>query len=127
MKENEVGSGILKAAFKVHSTLGPGLLESTYEACLIFELNRSGIKTQSQVAVPLIYDQIKLEYGYRIDLLVDNLVIVEIKAVESLNEIHTAQVLTYLKLTGRRLGYLLNFNVPHLKDGIRRLIVSKIT
>ena len=120
-----MGSDILKAAFKVHSTLGPGLLESTYEACLVFELNRAGIKTQCQVAVPLIYDQVKLEYGYRIDLLVDNLVIVEIKAVESLNEIHTAQVLTYLKLTGRRLGYLLNFNVPHLKDGIRRLIISK--
>jgi len=114
---------ILKYSFKVHSELGPGLLESSYKECLWYELNKNGILTEKEKALPLIYQEVKLDIGYRIDLLVEGKVIVEIKAVETLVDIHTAQVLTYLKLSGCKIGLLLNFNTRQLKNGIKRLIL----
>ncbi len=114
---------IVDAAIKVHKTLGPGLLESVYEACLYHELVQRGLRVERQVAVPIVYDGITLREGLRIDLLVNNLVICELKAVESLQPVHQAQLLTQLRLSGKRLGLLLNFNVALMKDGIRRLVV----
>jgi GxxExxY protein len=114
---------VLDAAFAVHRTLGPGLLESTYEICLEHELCLRGHEVQRQVALPVVYDTIKLDAGYRIDLLIDGAVIVEVKSVETLAPVHEAQVLTYLKLSSRRLGYLINFNVALLKQGIKRMIL----
>ena len=122
MNENEIGTLILDAAFEVHKTLGPGLLESSYEHCLAFELINKGLSVDVQKALPLVYKETKLECGYRIDLFVENKIIVEVKAIEALNDIHLAQVLTYLKLTSCKLGYLLNFNVVQLKSGIRRVV-----
>lgn len=113
---------ILRCAFKVHSALGPGLLESSYKECLWYELMKSDLIVEKEKALPLIYEEIKLDIGYRIDLLVENKVIIEIKAVELLNDVHTAQVLTYLKLSGCKVGLLLNFNTSSLKNGIKRLI-----
>jgi len=112
---------VVDAAFKVHKTLGPGLLESVYERCLRHELGRRGIPHQSQLSLPVLYDGVLLEAGLRIDLLVDRKIVVELKAVEKIHPINTAQLLTYLKLTGLRLGLLLNFNVPLIRDGIRRI------
>jgi len=112
---------ILKCAFKVHSELGPGLLESAYEECLFYELKQSGMSVEKQKTLPLVYHEVKLDAGYRIDLLVENKVVVEIKAVEALNDVHTAQLLTYLKLSRCKIGLLLNFNVASLKNGIKRL------
>ncbi len=114
---------IVDAAIKVHKTLGPGLLESVYEACLYHELLQRGLRVERQVAVPIVYDGITLREGLRLDLLVNNLVICELKAVESLQPVHQAQLLTQLRLSGKRLGLLLNFNVALMKDGIRRLVV----
>lgn len=114
---------IVDAALKVHRTLGPGLLESVYEQCLLHELNKRGLKPKRQVSLPIVYDGVKLDAELRIDLLVSGSVIVETKSVETLLPIHQSQLLTYLKLSGRRLGLLINFNVPLLKDGIRRLAV----
>jgi len=111
------------AAFRVHSTLGPGLLESVYETCLVHELRKRNIPTETQVSIPVIYDGIKLEAGLRIDMLINKQVLVEIKAVEQMNPVFKAQVLTYLKLTGLRLGLLMNFNVPLIKNGIERIIL----
>ena len=119
---NQITERILKCAFKVHSELGPGLLESAYEECLFYELKQAGLKVEKQKALPLIYHEVKLDAGYRIDILVEGSVVVEIKAVENLNDVHTAQVLTYLKLSGCKIGLLLNFNVASLKTGIKRLI-----
>ncbi len=113
---------ILDCSFKVHSALGPGLLESSYEECLFYELKKSGLEVEKQKALPLVYEEVKLEIGYRIDLMVENKVVIEIKSVESLAEIHLAQILTYLKLSGCKLGLLVNFNVKHLKNGIKRVI-----
>ena len=107
---------------RVHSVLGPGLLESAYEACLQFELIKSGLKVEAQKPLPLVYESVKLECGYRVDLLIENKVIIEVKSVEALAEIHFAQVLTYLRLSDLRLALLLNFNVVHMKDGIRRIV-----
>ena len=101
--------------------MGPGLLESTYEVCLVHELSKAGLNVRSQVALPVVYDGIRLEAGYRIDLLVEDSVIVELKAVESIHPIHEAQVISYLKLSGKKLGLLINFNVNLLKNGIKRL------
>lgn len=115
---------VLDAAMKVHTALGPGLLESTYEACLAQELKNAGLSVQTQVPLPVVYDGLKLEIGYRIDLLVDDLVVVEVKSVEALAPIHHAQVLTYLRLSGRSLGLLINFNVVHLKGGIKRFVMG---
>jgi GxxExxY protein len=126
MIEDQITDKILNCAFKVHTKLGPGLLESSYKECLFYELNKSGLSVGKEIALPLIYDDVKLDCGYRIDLLVENKVIVEIKSVKEMNEIFTAQVLTYLKLSGCRVGLLLNFNVLHLVDGIRRLINNKL-
>lgn len=119
---NLITEQILKAAFKVHSELGPGLLESAYEECLYYELKQAGFIVDKQKALPLIYFEVKVDAGYRIDLLVENAVVVEVRAVEALNDVHTAQVLTYLKLSGCKIGLLLNFNVASLKNGIKRLI-----
>ena len=106
----------------MHTALGPGLLEKAYEKCLCYELLQSGLKVEKQKALPLVYREIKLDVGYRVDLFVENKIIVEIKSVESLADIHLAQILTYLKLSGCKLGLLANFNVRHLKDGIKRVI-----
>jgi GxxExxY protein len=119
----DVGRAVLNAAFRVHTNLGPGLLESVYETCTAFELTQSGLMAPTQVAIPIIYKDIKLDAGLRLDMLVENCVIVEFKAVESLHPIHTAQVITYLKVTGFRLGFLINFNVIRLKEGIKRIAV----
>ena len=122
MKTNEITGIIVDAAFKVHSALGPGLLESVYEACLARELVKRGLRVRAQVELPVLYDGEKIEIGYRLDLLVEEAVIVEVKAVDELAPIHKAQVLTYLKLTGLYAGILINFNVQHLRDGIKRIV-----
>ena len=119
---NEVSHDVITAAMNVHSALGPGLLESTYQACLLHELGKMGVHAEAQVGLPVIYDSVKLDVGYRIDLLVEGLVIVELKSVDALAPIHEAQLLSYLKLSGKSLGLLINFNVTHLKDGIKRLV-----
>jgi GxxExxY protein len=119
---NQLTENIIGSAIEVHRALGPGLLESAYEACLAFELTQRGLKIEQQKPLPLIYRKVKLDCGYRLDLLVENKVIVEIKAVESLAPIHQAQLLSYLKLSGCCVGLLINFNVKVLKNGIRRLV-----
>ena len=118
----KIGKQVLDAAFKVHTTLGPGLLESAYEACLVHELSIIGVKTQTQVPMPVMYGNEKLNVGYRIDIFVEDCIIVELKAVENILPLYKAQLLTYMKLSGVRLGYLLNFNVSKLKDGITRMV-----
>jgi GxxExxY protein len=122
MDENSVGERILGCALKVHRALGPGLLENAYEACLAYELMAAGLACQRQLTLPVQYESVRVDLGYRLDLLVENLVVVEIKAVERLAEIHRAQVISYLRLGGYRLGYVLNFNVTALKDGIWRVV-----
>ena len=122
MSENEIGEILLGCAIKVHTALGPGLLESTYEACLIHELAKAGLKADRQVALPVVYDGARLDAGYRIDVLVANLVVVELKVAERILPLHSAQLLSYLKLSGKRLGYLLNFNVVHMRQGIKRVL-----
>lgn len=117
-----IGAAVIDAALAVHKSLGPGLLESVYEACLIHELAQRQIVVQSQLALPVIYRDIRLEAGLRLDLLVENCVIVELKSIEALLPIHEAQLITYLKLTNHRLGLLINFNVPLLNNGIKRLV-----
>jgi GxxExxY protein len=118
-----VGKAVLNAAFKVHSALGPGLLESVYETCTAFELTQSGLRALTQVALPVIYQGIKMDAGLRPDMVVEESVIVEFKSVDIMHPILDAQLITYLKLTGIRLGFLINFNVIHLKDGIKRIVV----
>ncbi len=113
---------VVDAAYKVHSRLGPGLLESVYEACLAYELTERGFKIDRQLSLPVIYDKIRLDAGLRLDLLVNDCLVIELKAVETLLPVHSAQLLTYLKLSGYRLGFLINFNVPVIKDGIRRMV-----
>jgi GxxExxY protein len=120
---NQVAREIVDGAFQVHSQLGAGLLESVYEVCLVHELRKRGLRAESQVAMPVVYDGIRLEAGFRIDVLVEGCVIVELKAVEALLPVHKAQLLTYLKLSGQRLGLLINFNVPLIKHGIQRLVL----
>ncbi|UQB67632.1 GxxExxY protein [Epilithonimonas zeae] len=122
MNENEISKVIFDAGLKVHRQLGAGLLESAYEECLYFELQKSGLLIEKQKPMPLIYDEIKLDIGYRIDLLVERKVVVEIKSVETLNDIHIAQILTYLKLSNCKLGLLINFNSVLFKNGVKRLI-----
>jgi len=118
-----VAKAVVDAAFKVHSTLGPGLLETVYEACLVHELHRRGLRVETQAVLPIEYDGFKLDAALRLDLVVEDQLIVELKAVEALLPIHMAQMMTYLKLSGRRVGLLINFNVPRIKDGIRRIIL----
>ncbi|HEY2392872.1 MAG TPA: GxxExxY protein [Candidatus Angelobacter sp.] len=119
---NEVSHVVITAAMKVHSALGPGLLESAYEACLAHELRKAGLKVETQVGLPVFYDGIKLDLGYRIDMMVNDLVVIELKSVEEISRIHVAQVLSYMKLSKKQLGLIINFNVLHLKDGIKRLV-----
>jgi len=119
----ELTSSILKCAYKVHSALGPGLLESAYEECLHYELDKTGLVVIKQKPMPLVYEEKKLDLGYRIDLLVEGKVIIEIKSVDALNPVHLAQLMTYLRLSGCRIGFLINFNVRLLKEGIRRIIM----
>ena len=118
-----VGKAVLDAAFKVHTALGPGLLESVYETCTAFETKESGLRVVTQVALPVVYRDIKMDAGLRPDMVVEDCVIVEFKSVDTMHPIFDAQLITYLKLTGIRLGFLINFNVVHLKDGIKRIVV----
>ncbi len=122
MTENEISKMIFDCALKVHRSLGPGLLESAYEECLFYELKKTGMAVEKQKPLPLVYEEVKLEIGYRVDLIVENKVIIEIKSVESLNDVHLAQVLTYLKLSDCKLGMLINFNVSLVKNGIKRIV-----
>ena len=122
LTENEIARIVVDYAFKVHKALGPGLLECSYEECLSYELTRAGLSVEKQKPLPLVYEQVRLEVGYRIDILVSGKVVVEVKSVEALNDVHLAQLLTYLKLSGCRLGLLINFNVALIKDGIRRVV-----
>jgi GxxExxY protein len=120
MELNEITKTIIGCAIEVHRTLGPGLLESAYEECLIFELLKKGLNLQRQQPVPVVYKEIKLDYGYRIDILVESSVVIELKAVDAINPVHEAQLLTYLKFAHKPIGLLINFNVAALKDGVRR-------
>lgn len=122
MSEDEIAKIIVQAAYNVHVQLGPGLLESAYEACLVFELRDLGLKVSNQVNLPLKYRDIYLECAYKIDILVEDKVIIELKSVNELNNLHLAQTLTYLKLYNCKLGLLINFNVAKIKDGIKRVI-----
>ena len=121
MEINQLTELILRCAYSVHSTLAPGLLESAHEECLYYELQQAGLKVEKQKSLPLVYKDVKLDAGYRMDLLVENRVVVEIKSIEAFTDVHIAQVLTYLKLSGCKIGLLLNFNVTSLKNGIKRL------
>lgn len=122
MKENELSKMIIGCAIEVHKQLGPGLLESAYQECLYYELRQIGLKVQKEKPMPIVYKEVKLDHGYRIDLLVEEKVVIEIKTVDAFNEVHTAQVLTYLKLGNYKLGLLLNFQTTMLKNGIKRII-----
>ena len=124
MEIDQITGAIVNAAMKVHSALGPGLLESVYERCLMHELTKCGLKVQNQIWVPVVYDGIEIEGGYKIDLLVEESIIVELKVVEHILDIHKAQLLSYLRLSGRQVGLIINFNVVHLRDGIKRMVNS---
>ncbi len=122
MDINELTSIIIEKSIKVHKSLGPGLLESSYKECLFYELSKAGLFVEKEKPLPLIYEEVKLDCGYRVDLLIENKVVIEIKSVDLINEVYLAQVLTYLKLLNNKIGLLINFNVVLLKDGIKRLI-----
>ncbi|MCA0349390.1 MAG: GxxExxY protein [Flavobacterium sp.] len=122
MTENELSKIVFDCALKVHQSLGPGLLESAYEECLFYELKKTGLVVEKQKALPLVYEEVRLDVGYRIDIIVENKLILEIKSVEALNDVHFAQLLTYLKLTDCKLGLLINFNVTLIKNGIKRIV-----
>jgi GxxExxY protein len=121
MEDNKITEQVIGCAIKVHRVLGPGLLESAYRECLFFELKKAGLFVEKEKPLPLVYEEVKLDCGYRIDLLVENQIVIELKSVEVLNDIHTAQVLTYLKLSNCRIGLLINFNVIQLTSGLKRL------
>lgn len=122
MNENDISNRIIGMAIKVHQSLGPGLLESAYKECLFYRLRTEGYTVEKEKPMPLIYEEVKLDCGYRIDILVEDKVVIEVKSVEALNDVHLAQTLTYMKLGGFKLGLLINFNVSLLKDGIRRVV-----
>ena len=122
MNENELSNIVLGCAIEVHKQLGPGLLESAYQECLYYELKNKGLSVSKEKPMPILYKEVKLDHGYRIDLLVENKVVIEVKAVEMFTDVHTAQVLTYLRLGGYKLGLLLNFHVTTLRNGIKRVI-----
>ncbi|MEX2594870.1 MAG: GxxExxY protein [Anditalea sp.] len=122
MTENDISKIVFDCALKVHTNLGPGLLESAYEECLFYEIKKIGLHVEKQKPLPLIYEKVMLEIGYRIDIIVENKFIIEVKAVDALNDVHLAQILTYLKLTNCKLGMLINFNVTLIKNGIKRVI-----
>jgi GxxExxY protein len=119
---NQVSGAVVDAALKVHSQLGPGLLESAYKACLAHELRKRGFHVATEVGLPVVYEGEKLELGYRMDLLVDGLVVVEIKCIDGIHPVHEAQLLSYLRLSWKSVGLLINFHVAHLKDGIKRIV-----
>ncbi len=121
MTENDIGTAIIGAAMRIHSALGPGLLESAYEACLIYELEKLGLTARRQVLIPIRYEALTVDNGYRVDLLIDNQVVIELKAVEAILPVHRSQLLSYLRLGDFKLGYLLNFHVAHMRDGIVRM------
>lgn len=121
MNENELSNKIIGIAIEIHHSLGPGLLESAYKECLYYRLKKDGLFVEKEKPMPLVYEEVKLDCGYRIDILVEKKVVIEIKSVDSLNEVHFAQTLTYMKLGSFKLGLLINFNVSLLKDGIRRI------
>jgi len=122
MTENDLAKIAFDAGLKVHKTLGPGLLESAYEECLFYELSNAGIKVEKQKALPLVYEEVKLDVGYRVDLMLEWKFIIEVKSVEALNDLHLAQILTYLKLSNCKLGLLINFNSVLFKNGVKRVI-----
>ncbi len=122
MEINEVTGEIVDAAMRIHRSLGPGLLESAYEACLAYELRKRGLVVETQVPLPVVYEDVRLEVGYRMDLIVEHAVVVEIKSNESVLPIHKAQLISYLKLSGHKVGLLINFNVELLKDGVTRMV-----
>ncbi len=122
MSENEISKIIVDCAYRVHKSLGPGLLESTYEACMYYELDKNNLVVHRQKVLPVVYDNLKLEAGYRLDLLVENKVIIELKSVKKLDDVHTAQMITYLRLSDCKLGLLINFNVSLIKYGIKRIV-----
>jgi GxxExxY protein len=122
MRANEISGIIVDAAFKIHTGLGPGLLESVYEATMVYELKRRGLAVETQQGIPVVYEDVKLDLGFRADLIVERLVLVELKSIEQVAPVHRMQLLTYLRLTGLRLGLLLNFNVALIKDGITRVV-----
>jgi GxxExxY protein len=122
MLENEISKIVVNAAYEVHTTLGPGLLESAYEFCLFYELQQAGLSVEKQVALPLLYKNVSMDCGYMLDIWVEKKVILELKTVEKFSPLHTAQLLTYLKLTDNKLGLLINFNSPLIKDGIKRVV-----
>ena len=122
MTENELSKKIIGIAIEVHSALGPGLLESAYKECFYYKIGKSGLYVEKEKPMPLVFEEVKLDCGYRIDLLIEKKLVIEIKSVDVLNDVHLAQVLTYLKLGNCKLGLLMNFNVAKLKDGIRRVI-----
>jgi len=122
MTENEISNKVIGLAIEVHRVLGPGLLESAYKECLFYKIIKSGIFAEKEKPIPLIFEEVKLECGYRIDILVEHLLVIEIKSAEALNDVHLAQTLTYMKLGNYRLGLLINFNVVLLKDGIKRVV-----
>ncbi|MFN3773819.1 GxxExxY protein [Cloacibacterium normanense] len=127
MHENEISKIIFDLGLKIHKNLGPGLLESAYEECLFYEISKAGLFVEKQKPMPLIYEEVKLDIGYRIDLLVEKSVVIEVKSCEALNDVHLAQVLTYLKLTGCRLGLLINFNTNLFKNGYRRILNGNVS
>lgn len=122
MSENEISYVVRGVAFKVYNTLGPGLLESVYEAAMLYELKKAGYKARSQVGIPVIYEEVSLELGFRLDLLVEDKVIVELKSIESLADMHYKILLTYLRLSDKKLGMLINFNTPNLANSIKRVV-----
>ena len=124
--ENEIAKIVFESGLQIHKTLGPGLLESAYEECLYFDLVNAGLEIEKQKSLPLIYKEIKLDAGYRVDFLIENKVIIEIKSIEALHPIHTAQVLTYLKLSNCKLALIINFNVLLFKDGVKRIILGSL-
>jgi len=126
MNENELSNRVIGIAIEVHKALGPGLLESAYKECLFYEIAKAGLYVEKEKPMPLIYHEVKLECGYRLDLLIERKLVVEIKSVEALNEVHFAQTLTYMKLGNFKLGLLINFNVIRLKEGIKRVINGQL-
>lgn len=127
MHENEISKIVFDSGLKIHRELGPGLLESAYEECLAYELSQNGLSIQRQKPMPLIYENVKMDIGYRLDLIVENKVVAEVKSCESLNDVHLAQVITYLKLSGCRLGILINFNVKLFKNSYKRVLNGDVS
>lgn len=122
MHPNEISRYVINAAMKVHTALGPGLLEKAYQRCLAYEIATTGLNVRTEVPLPVVYKQVRMNFGYRLDIVVNNLVVVEIKAIEALAPVHKAQLLSYLRMSGKPLGLLINFNVIHLRDGIKRVV-----